>query len=315
MSEKVFESWASARAVGVKPLSEKSIHLYRARWLGFALWLADQGSSVALATPEMLRRYLESRSPRAKRVATPSPVTMSRYFSVIAQIYRHGLLMGMVPKNPAQDVVIPYKEAAQGVVLPHHWINAIRHNINYQPQDFKQTRDALVMHLCLNEGLSVAELCAIRIADVYTSYEGLPERRGDGLLASPHVQIRFHGPRKPQQRTRALQAQGAALMQLWLALLNTLVANAPTDFLLRSHPLKNALTPKTCYLVCAEHVRAGLLAQGITTMPYHIGPNALRNSCIVDWLNHGVPATEVCARVGLAGPSRLQRIAHAVIAD
>lgn len=72
-------------------------------------------------------------------------------------------------------------------------------------------------------------------------------------------------------------------------------------------------THSVLFKVCRQHLddalagSAHLDAQQIKELA-HIGPNVLRNACILDWLSKDVPVDEVRRRAGVKDARSLHRL-------
>ena len=303
--ENVFDSWVASCSSNAKKLSERSVLQYRQRWQAFERWLSVQGKSVATAGPDDLQLFVNTRVQRAANGEQPSVLTTSRYLRNLNHVYRHAVLSGCLDSNPAEQVVLPVSVRPHGTVLPQPWLLTIIEDINMQPQSFTELRNALLVHLCAVEAFSVADLTGLQLEDAQCVIPA------SGLKSDIQVQLQLRGQRLAQRRARLLEGSSALLVYKWIQILPTLPGYHLSRYLLRSLPTKKNLTPKTVYEVCSNHVRASLNKLQVDQLPYHLGPNVLRNSCIVEWMNHGALPEAVCAKIGISNPSKLDRLAHA----
>lgn len=307
-SSSIFDSWVSSCAGNAKKLSERSVLLYRQRWQAFERWLGEQGKSVASAEPDDLQSFVNTRVRRAANGHQPSVLTTSRYLRNLHHVYRHAVLSGSLASNPADQVVLPFSVRPNGMVLPLPWLLAITDDINMHPQSFTELRNAVLVQLCAVEAFSVADLTGLQLEDAQCVVPAT------GVETDIQVQLQLRGRRLAQRRARLLEGSSALLVYKWIQILPTLPGLHLSQCLFRSLPTKKNLTPKTVYEVCSDQVRASLDKLHVKQLPYHLGPNVLRNSCIVAWLNQGASREAVCAKIGISGPSKLDRLAHAVIA-
>ena len=303
VQQDVFSAWVASRPAGLKPLGERSEMLYRQRWAAFEKWLAENGKDARSASPADLEAFLFSRVRRAANAVQPSVLTTSRYLAGLQHVYRFGMLTGYFQTDTAAEVVLPQAAIPDGMVLPLPWLLAVADDIDQAPESFTALRNALLVQLCAVEAFSVADLTGLILRDAQVM---VPV---GSKLVDVHLQLR--GKRAAQRRTRILDGESAALMYKWIQVLPTLPGYPLSESLLRSHPTKPSLTPKCVYEVCAGQVRKTLTRLRVPVMPYHLGPNVLRNSCIVAWLNGGANMEAVCAKIGVSGPRQLARLAHA----
>ena len=71
---------------------------------------------------------------------------------------------------------------------------------------------------------------------------------------------------------------------------------------------EDRLTPRALFHLANRHVSATLGPRYPDTVLAHAGPMTLRNSCIVRWLDAGLPEGEVLARAGLRESQALLRL-------
>ncbi|MDB5845497.1 MAG: hypothetical protein JWP79_2807, partial [Polaromonas sp.] len=68
------------------------------------------------------------------------------------------------------------------------------------------------------------------------------------------------------------------------------------------------LTPRALFHLANRHVNAVLGPRYPHTVLAHAGPMTLRNSCIVRWLDAGLPEDDILARAGLRESQALLRL-------
>lgn len=125
----------------------------------------------------------------------------------------------------------------------------------------------------------------------------------------------------PGSRTYCLQLSGSRAAQTRQVVLDSLTGEALREWLearalagsVEAHERLivgstrgAAITPMGLYGICQVHMARCLEGYDIAQM----GPNTLRNTCIVRWLNQGVALPEILRRCGLKDTElviRLQR--------
>ena len=327
-TEAVFKAWALERAAHPKgALSPRSLASYHSLWAGWTEHLLGHGPLPwHEARSADVRAYLEALSPRgqARGMLHVSTVTQRRYYRVLKSIYAFALAQGWVEANPV-DASASVSASEQMDSLVFHaidWdalLDAVAPPIDPPPPDqpWLDVRDQAILRLMMQSALTVAELAGLDIGDVRHPRLGSSQGVGElfpaeadapGVAAAP-VMLELSGARKAQERRITLPGDVGAAVLAWLTARDTLALpqDAATPLFV-SRKKAGRLTPRALFHLANRHVSTVLGPRYPDTVLAHAGPMTLRNSCIVRWLDAGVPEDEILARAGLREPQALLRL-------
>jgi integrase/recombinase XerC len=143
-----------------------------------------------------------------------------------------------------------------------------------------------------------------------------PTQAPEEGTAPPAVSLELSGARAAQKRRIALEPQASSAVLAWLTLRATLPLPQSADSpLFVSRKKAGRLTPRALFHLANRHVSATLGPRYPDTVLAHAGPMTLRNSCIVRWLDAGVPDEEILLRAGLQEAQALLRFRKHVHAN
>ena len=324
----VFNAWALERAAQRKGgLSPRSLASYQSLWTGWTDYLLSQKSlSWNEARSPDVRAYLEALNPRAQArgLLHVSTVTQRRYYRVLKKIYTFAVAQEWVADNPvdASASVSPTEQMDSLVFHAIDWdvlLQAVPPPMDPPPSDqpWLEVRDQAILRLMMQSALTVAELAGLDIGDVLHprlgSAHGVaelwPAQEATGEAGAPAVMLELSGPRTAQDRCILLPDEASAAMLAWLTVRNTLPLPQTADTpLFVSRKKAGRLTPRALFHLANRHVSATLGPRYPDTVLAHAGPMTLRNSCIVRWLDAGLPEGEVLARAGLRESQALLRL-------
>ena len=326
-AEGVFKAWALERAGQRKGgLSPRSLASYHSLWTGWSDYLL---SRKLLAWNEArspdVRAYLEALNPRAQArgLVHVSTVTQRRYYRVLKKIYAFAVAQEWLADNPvdAGASVSPTEQMDSLVFHAIDWdalLQAVAPPLDPPPsgQPWLEVRDQAILRLMMESALTVAELAGLDMGDVrhprLASVHGVAElwpAQPAGEAGAPQVMLDLSGARAAQDRRIAVPPQAGTAVLAWLGVRSTLPlpqdAAAP---LFVSRKKAGRLTPRALFHLANRHVSATLGPRYPNTVLAHAGPMTLRNSCIVRWLDAGVPDDEILARAGLRENQALLRL-------
>lgn len=328
--EAVFKAWALKRASEREgALSPRSLASYHSLWAGWTAYLLTTRTlDWRQARSTDVRAYLESLSPRAQArgLVQVSTVTQRRYYRVLKKIYDFALTQGWVDVNPVdvQASVSPTEEMDSLVFHALDWdalLQAVPAPQDPPPPDqpWLAVRDQAILRLMMQSALTVAELAALDLGDV--RHPRLGWDKGSGQLwpaesseaetdaAGTAVSLDLDGARPAQQRRVVLAPQASAAVLAWLTLRATLALPQAVDSpLFVSRKKAGRLTPRALFHLANRHVSATLGPRYPNTVLAHAGPMTLRNSCLVRWLDAGVPDEDILALAGLQENQALLRL-------
>ena len=294
------------------PLSREASRPYQSIWKRWLLHLqahmdAD-GQPVAAVTwaearPEHVQRFLHAANTNGK-AGSHSDVTMRRYWRVLDRIYEFALQQGRVQLNPARAVVNgnrPKPEDHLGtIMLPRLWDAARRQIPDGYGTRATEIRDRALLLLLFDHALMPQELRDMQLQDMLAS-------KDDGVVDS--VQVDGPGPR--QRRKIVLSEQAGEALNRWLAMRN-LVLGGSTSEAVFCTTSGAPMSQDAMHKQVAKNVEAGVEACGEEYRPARVGPQILRNTCLVQWLNAGIPPATVAVRAGLKNSKGLFRLRKVV---
>ena len=295
-----YEAWATLRQRSASdPLSATSANKYRTIWCRWLDHLATGGISWTHASANEVDAFLIDLRRRADPSAQASPVSRRRYWRILMDVYAHAVQEGWLLFNPALDAgEVPRSERMSALVMPPALLQRARDLIDQACPgvSWRDARDRAQLALLLDVGLTTTELVELRVDQVLAVHR------------QPAAVLRVDGKRGPQSRDLALSPWAQRYLQAWLVARKAQAPKVPQCFVSQRTPY--SLKPWAVFQLAAR--LAGLVEQETGVELGHKGPGLFRTAVIAAWLHAGLPADEVAARAGLAGPSHLLRLAHAV---
>ncbi|WP_370678442.1 tyrosine-type recombinase/integrase [Comamonas sp. GB3 AK4-5] len=314
------------------PLSPAAASPYRfiwGAWLKFIAAQADSASAEAdagiysdaleeqpwlSATPEQVLQFLTQATRSQKQLSQPSAITQRRYWRVLDRIYQHAQLHGWVEHNPVQGLAAqdrPPSEDPQGAILSPRMWRALQQQIP-TATDLISARDRAVLLVLMQLGLSSEEVRSLVLEDLVWQEEEAalqPPAVGTAskLEAKPQqariTALRISGTRAMQPRTLEVAPLLAEALHSWLAYRAGYapMAQQPALFCTRKAP---ALSTHTVLHLVSKTLQAAS-ALHPQELPPRMGPQVVRNTVIVQWLQSGISETEVLQRAGLKTPHAL----------
>ena len=318
-----FRLWAQARAESPRdPLKPQSNAPYQAVWNAWLRFLA-QRSVLVDGLPQSLH-WLDARpvdvldflKPRAGLRANHQPerqlseVTRRRYWRMLERLYGFAVVNGWVAENPATmmgESDQPDLAPQLGHILPPAlWKELPRHFP--EGNTLVECRDRAVLHLLYTLALTPEEIRTLKPSDI-TVHDVL-------LVKEVHAKqfLQVDGPRQAQKRKLPLPDECSGALQAWLSARGQHKPSSASPALLCAMTGEALSTSALFHLVSKVVLAANdaLAKKGDlqTWMPERVGPQVLRNTAIVHWLNDGVPEKEVVRRVGLKNSKGLHHLRH-----
>lgn len=346
----LFQHWLSNCAVDPwAPLSEAAATPYRFIWGAWLKYLAGNikppevptataSTSDVFVAPHpwqhaqavQVLQFLNQTTRSQKQLDLPSDITRRRYWRVLDRIYCHAMLHGWVVANPldginAQDR--PPSEDPQGAILsPRMWHALMQHIPS--ASDLITARDRAVLLVLMHLGISSEEVRGLMLDDVVWDADaaalpihiwhrpvGLTEAVADSLSdnAAPsrtrHPRaLRISGSRAMQPRVLELPLAAAQGLQAWLGFRSTYAAmdDQSALFCTRKAPM---LSTHTVLHLVSKTLRVASTICPVETPP-RMGPQVIRNTVIVQWLQAGLSVDEVLQRSGLKTPHALDHLSN-----
>lgn len=309
--------WAPARqakSAGAERLSRASVRTYGWQWKSWCDFLRDAGVRWDRAGPQHVAQFLAGvQSSRVESVTLPahehkaavrraaSAVTRMRYARALEDIYGVAVISGRCRINPVPASAATAATAESLVLNALQWQQLVDAVILPSEPTWTETRDAALLLVMLQAGLTVGEVQALDLADVVdplgrasTSLAQLPlpttsdrPRLSVHAYEPPDATARERSRRQRQARQVPLESAAAAALTLWLRARLTIpgVPLQPDSPLFCSRKRFGRLTAKSLFLLANQHILATLGSQFRhgTALP-RAGPSTLRNSCIARWL-------------------------------
>lgn len=297
-SQAIFDRWLDERSKADRdPLTVEAAQSYRHIWTGWTKFImtasAGQESAWRDATGEHLKSFLDSlKSVKAGRPV--SPITRGRYWRLIDRVYQYACTHGHASKNPAQDIAAPERPAEVdpvGAMIPDDLWKAALANLP-QGDDVFDVRDRAILMILFHTALAPQEIRELRMKDIL---------RDDDLARSgargPITALQIEGTGPCQSRRVYLSLPVAQALQEWLTERQfcTHAKGSEIVFCSRKSPAMSAHA--LLHLVTLTLGKACKAAR--LPPPPRMGPQSIRNTLIVRWLNSDVPLDEVVRRAGL----------------
>lgn len=268
------------------------------------LWHEAQGEDVA--------RFLRIR-PGQRASHQPdrqlSEVTRRRYWRVLDRIYTFAVQQGWLRSNPVMTLRLAERPRAVdqlGHCLPPAlWALLPAH---FPPSDSLQgARDRAILLLLYELALAPEEVRTLQD-------DSLLDAQGQPIAvpsAAVPVALQIDGARKAQQRQLALTpVLGSALVQ-WRQY------RQAHDAMLSGHLFHSRkggpLSIRALFHVASKVIQEAYAALPDTVQQWplqRVGPQVLRNTAIVTWLQAGVPETEVVRRIGVESSRALGHLQY-----
>lgn len=332
----LFTSWAAARkedASRPKPIGEQGLAQAQLVWNKWGEFLAARGKGWHDALPTDVAGFVDGIQARARQPGKTnpptSPVTKRRYWRIVRDIYAFAVLSELLEENPAMgDNVKPAEsERAESFVLPFHAWQSLTDQIP-GGFTFKDRRNRLALLLMMRCALTAGEIVNLRLADATPVAEKEHQEATYGLPLlqpeSPNWEVADSFSRYALQvsgrtdeahsRTLFLDPRTSKAMHDWLQVRTIGKAKKPAhdEKLLVGATVGEKLTSRLLYNISASLFDSSEEGKEIKI---RFGPNTLRNTCIVIWLNTGVTTTEVMRRCGAKDPGIVTRLLKHVHAE
>lgn len=295
-----------------EPLSPDAAKPYGFIWHAWLRFLADkhiaqQSSSAPTkqthgmwhqATPVHVLEFI-NHHPQSPKHQQPSDITRRRYWRVLDRVYDHAVLHRWAASNPAQGLThqdMPPSEDPQGAILSPRMWRALARQVP-APDDLITTRDRAVLMLLMELGLTPEEVRMLEVDNVQI----------DGASpARPITAIAITGERDNQSRTLPVSGALSAALHQWLQARAGYHAmqGQPALFCTRKAP---QLSNHTLLHLVTKTLKQAAQASGLPE-PARMGPQVVRNTVLVQWLDAGCTVQQVLDRAGMKNPNALQHL-------
>lgn len=292
-----------------EPLSPDAAKPYGFIWHSWLRFLApgDGGDphAWAHATPQQVLAFI-NHGPQSPKNTKPSDITRRRYWRVLDRVYDHAVLHRWAASNPAQGITaqdMPPSEDPKGAVLSARMWRALERQIP-QPDDLISCRDRAVLMLLMELGLTPEEVRLLELGHLrWSEQEQAP---------STIVALQIEGERDKQSRILPISAKLDGALRHWLQARAGYHAmqGQPALFCTRKAP---QLSNHTLLHLVTKTLKQAAAASRLDE-PARMGPQVLRNTVLVQWLDAGCSVQEVLERAGMKSPNALQHL-RAYIAE
>ncbi|MDP3137343.1 MAG: tyrosine-type recombinase/integrase, partial [Burkholderiaceae bacterium] len=311
----LFDEWVLSRAEGGPGVRERltpeAAAGYRFFWNSFVRWLTTahhdaQGKptrarrrSYKTASAADIDAYLGGQvSTSSPTKAAVSPITLVRYGSLLEWIYDFAVAKGAVKHNPANARTTgaaralraagKFDPAGEGLVLNAlQWEAVLAAVPPIDSTDPMQIRDRAILLVLMDAHLTSRELCDLDVSNIGYALEDRDSYTVDVTQFT----------RRSQERSLVLDRKTSEAIKRWLQVRAAMKLSAKDQALFVTER-RRRLSKRVLIYVVSRTMRAASLAAGFD-LPYHSGPQVLRNSRIVFRLNRGVPVKDVVADAGL----------------
>ena len=140
-------------------LADNSLHAYRRDLEDVERFLSDRGSTLARATPEDLRAYLQSQTREGK-----STRTVARRYAALRVFLKFLVAEGVESAGAAlQQIERPKPERSLPKILSRAQVNQLI--AAPDPKSLFFARDVAILELLYASGLRASELCDLKLRD------------------------------------------------------------------------------------------------------------------------------------------------------
>lgn len=292
-----------------EPLSPDAAKPYGFIWHAWLRFLAEKNAAGGAETSDLSGIWAQATAvqvlefinhhPQSPKHQQPSDITRRRYWRVLDRVYDHAVLHRWVASNPAQGLThqdMPPSEDPQGAILSPRMWRALARQIP-APDDLITSRDRAVLMLLMELGLTPEEVRMLEVDKL---------QKDVATEGQPITAIAIIGERDNQTRTLPVSAALSMALQQWLQARAGYHAmqGQPALFCTRKAP---QLSNHTLLHLVTKTLRQAAQASGLPE-PARMGPQVVRNTVLVQWLDAGCSVAEVLARAGMKNPNALQHL-------
>lgn len=281
---------------------------YRRIWLRWLKHLGARNTTWKTADANDLLEFVRSGFSHTRIEGQPSSISQRRYFTVLRRIYNFATTMGWRDSNPADAVAEgeqPEKENHTGAVMNiRQWNACLRHLETIKPTTIIGQRDLAILRLLFDHALAPRE-----IRELQAGFVKISKTSSIGM-----VQIE---PIRSTHQARTIQTSAASTYALaqWLEVRKHLRSSLSTNFEGDDFCFISQKSPQLTNLallaICTRHIRQAC-ERFSTQAPVRLGPQIIRNSCIVRWLDDGRDVLHVCSEIGIKNVHGLKHITWAL---
>lgn len=291
--------------IGLK--GEPSYRYFWSTWLQYLRSGRNGAEPLAIewydVTGAIVAGFLQSGPAGRKPGTGVSDITRRRYWRLLDRIYDFAVRKHWIASNPAKALEErerpPIENSLGAIATPQVWaaLQSILEVASDTAGPVESRNRALL--LCVTEmALMPSELRTLTLDSVFYSTDGGRRR--------PY-QLQLDGPGRNQRRRIVMPEAAVKAVEAWLAVRHEVCSDPSVQTLFctkastaRKPSSKPAgeMTSVTLLLLVRELLLAAAEKAG-QPPPARLGPQILRNTRLVMWLNDGVPANQVAVWAGL----------------
>ena len=293
---------AARSSIGIS--NEESYRYFWNTWIKFLASLypgaVDAQRLWQAATPEMVLWFLNAGTKPRKKEEGVSVITRRRYWRLLERIYDFALGKHWISSNPAvglRDWEKPAQEKPKGAILnARQWQSGLALLRAAPADDPLAIRNRAVL-LCLYEtGITPEETRTLT----------LDSCKADASSGKLSV-LQIDGSGVNQRRQFQLSEALSMAISAWLACRDQLPKAQQTHHLFCSTHGR-MMGADNLHLLVREHLLQ-TNASTQTDPAKRLGPQVIRNTCLVNWVNQGVPKAQVVVWAGLKNEKGLIHLA------
>ncbi len=292
----------SRRSIGIT--GEESYRYFWNTWNKY-LTTADLGGHAddhrwRLATGTTILHFLNSGTTPRKRDEGVSAITRRRYWRLLERIYDFAMAKGWIDHNPAQAIQEwekPRSENPKGAILSNQqWQKGIE-LLQSENEETRPKPRNLAILMCLYElGITPLELRSLTLDALQSDSSG-----------KRFTYLQIDGEGINQRRRFAISPVLAKAMASWMTERAEMPKAGNTDHLFCSTHGK-MMGPDNLHLLVREHLlQAAAVSESDPAV--RLGPQVIRNTRLVQWVNQGIPLAQVAVLAGLKNEKGLYHLA------
>lgn len=293
-AKEILSIWLNHRALSDRdPIGEKGEPTYRHFWNSWISYLENQHLKWHDVAPEDVLGFVRS-GPNSRKNdgASESDITKRRYWRLLERIYGFAQSHGWVKENPAQRIVHrerpPIEDPRGAILLPQLW-NAALGLVKTRPADgLLDARNQALLLVLFELGLTPQEVRGLTMEALVCK----------GTDAAELYALQIHGSGPNQQRLIILPEHVRESLLAWIARRSLMMQKKAASNALFCTLRRGPMSPDNLFVLVRELITQAAMASG-QPLPPRLGPQIVRNTRLVAWLNQGVPASQVAVWAGL----------------